>query len=378
MGENVEKSTLTLNPLSSGRRTEVSSIQGTVRSNREEGKIKSETLPEGLEATRNDHACGQTMVGRPHEESLAQIGGTINEWGPTTDSFPGLILEYLSKLPQSLLILVGSVMVLLVGILNHIAGPELSSTIFYLIPIALATWFTQRSIGLILSILSALTWLIADLTSGATYSSSDIPYWNGVARLSSFFILAFILSALKSTLKQEKELSRSDFLTGIRNRRYFIELANMEISRARRYEHPFTIVCLDLDNFKAVNDCSGHSTGDLLLRLVARTTRENIRVTDTVARIGGDEFAILMPETGREVAEVIMQRVKRVNLDYMRKHGWPVTLSIGVVTFTSPPSTVDEVLRVSDRLMYSAKNNGKNSIQYEVFGTREWPAREKA
>jgi len=152
----------------------------------------------------------------------------------------------------------------------------------------------------------------------------------------------------------------------------------MEISRARRYEHPFTIVCLDLDNFKAVNDCSGHSTGDLLLRLVARTTRENIRVTDTVARIGGDEFAILMPETGREVAEVIMQRVKRVNLDYMRKHGWPVTLSIGVVTFTSPPSTVDEVLRVSDRLMYSAKNNGKNSIQYEVFGTREWPAREKA
>jgi len=177
---------------------------------------------------------------------------------------------------------------------------------------------------------------------------------------------------------QEKQLSRIDFLTGIKNRRYFIELANMEINRTRRYEHPFTMLCIDLDNFKVVNDSFGHSTGDILLRLVARTIWENIRVTDTVARLGGDEFAILMPETGRDVAEVIIQRVQKINLDYMRKHGWPVTLSIGVVTFTNPPSTVDEVLRISDRLMYTAKKNGKNRIEYEVFGTREWPTREEA
>jgi diguanylate cyclase (GGDEF)-like protein len=148
----------------------------------------------------------------------------------------------------------------------------------------------------------------------------------------------------------------------------------MEINRARRYEHPFTVVCIDLDNFKIVNDCFGHSTGDILLRLVARTLQQNIRATDTVARLGGDEFAILLPETGQNVAEVILQRVQKINLDIMRRHGWPVTLSIGVVTFTSPPSTVDETLRISDQLMYSAKNNGKNSIQYEVFGMRESPA----
>jgi len=320
----------------------------------------------------------QTEIGSPPKERLAQIGGAINEWEPTTDSFPGLIVGYLSKLPQSLLISIGCVMVLLVGILTYLAGPDLSSSIFYLIPIALVTWFTKRSIGLIVSILSALTWLIANLASGATYSDSAIVYWNGVARLSSFFILTFILSALKNILKQEKELSRIDFLTGIPNRRYFIELFNMEINRARRYEHPFTMVLLDLDNFKTVNDCFGHSTGDILLRLVARTIRENIRVTDTVARLGGDEFAILLPETGRNVAEVIMQKVQKINLDIMRMHGWPVTLSIGVVTFTSPPSTVDEVLRISDRLMYTAKNSGKNSIQYEVFGTREGPAMTEA
>jgi len=309
----------------------------------------------------------RAKVGRLSEKSLAQIGEATSKRHPTTDLFPGLIVGYLSKLPQSLLISITSVMVLLVGILHHIAGPELSSTVFYLIPIALVTWFTKRSIGLFISMFSALTWLVADLTSGAAYSSPDIPYWNGVARLSSFFILTFALSALKSTLKQEKEYSRIDFLTGIRNRRDFIELVNIEINRARRYERPFTMACIDLDNFKTVNDCFGHTTGDILLRLVAQTIQGNIRATDTVARLGGDEFAILMPETGRNVAEVIMRKVQKINLDIMREHRWPITLSIGVVTFINPPSTVDETLRISDQLMYTAKNNGKNTIQYQVF-----------
>jgi diguanylate cyclase (GGDEF)-like protein len=148
----------------------------------------------------------------------------------------------------------------------------------------------------------------------------------------------------------------------------------MEINRARRYDRPFTLVCIDLDNFKTVNDSFGHSTGDMILRLVARTIQENIRVTDTVARLGGDEFAVLLPETGRNVAETILRKVRKINLDIMQMHGWPVTLSIGVVTFKSPPCTVDETLRISDQLMYAAKNNGKDSIRYDVFGTREWPA----
>ena len=335
---------------------------------------KPETPSEGLDTLRYDLGSGQTRVGRPPDRSPSQIGGAINEKEPTTDSFPEFIVEYLSKLPQFLLISVGSVMVVLVGILSHIADPHLSLTIFYMIPIAMVTWFSKRWLGFIFSILSALVWLIADITSGATYSFSDIPYWNGLARASSFFILTFILSALKSTLSQEKEYSRTDFLTGTRNRRYFIELVHMEINRARRYEHPFTLVCIDLDNFKTVNDCFGHSTGDMILRSVAITLQENIRVTDTVARLGGDEFAILLPETGRNVAETILRKVRNINLEIMGRHGWPVTLSIGVVTFTRPPSTVDEALRISDQLMYSAKNNGKNNIQYEVFGTRGWPA----
>ena len=295
-------------------------------------------------------------------------------WESTIESLRQVIIEYLYNLNRSVLITLGVVIIVSVGILNHLAGPDLSTWILYLIPIFLITWFTERWIGFLMSIITALTWLIADYTSGAHYLDRAVPYWNYTARLCSFIIFTFILSALKSAMEKEKELSRIDFLTGVGNGRYFIELANMEINRARRNEHPLTVVYIDLDNFKTINDCYGHSTGDNLLRLVAKTIKSNIRLMDTVARLGGDEFAILLPETGPELAEAITRKVQKINLEIMEKNGWPVTFSIGVVTFIHPPTTVDEILKISDNLMYTAKNNGKNMIKHEVSGIKEWPA----
>jgi diguanylate cyclase (GGDEF)-like protein len=104
-----------------------------------------------------------------------------------------------------------------------------------------------------------------------------------------------------------------------------------------------------------------------MLRLVAKTIQGNIRATDTIARLGGDEFAILLPETGPESAEVIIQKVQKLNLDVL-KNGWPMTLSMGVASFVRPPTTVDEILKLSDVLMYEAKNGGKNTIKYRVYG----------
>ena len=290
------------------------------------------------------------------------------------DSPYQFMIEYLSNQHDSVLIAIAFVILAGVGILNYLAGPDLSTWIFYLIPIFLVTWCIGRWIGILMSIFSALIWSIAEYASGETYFDEAIPYWNCIARLGYFLILTFVLSALKSAIEKEKELSRIDFLTRVGNSRYFIELANMEINRARRYEHPLTVAYIDLDNFKTINDRFGHSTGDNLLRLVADTIKNNIRLTDTVVRMGGDEFAILLPETGPELARSITRRVQQINLELMQKNGWPVTFSIGVVTFISPPATVDEILKKSDNLMYSAKNNGKNTIKYEVTGIKEWPS----
>ena len=276
-------------------------------------------------------------------------------------------MDYLNTQPKSRLTALGFFITAFVGILDHLTGPELFFSIFYFIPIFLVTWFTERWIGIMISTSSALTWLIADFTSGAHYSHPAVPYWNMSVRLGTFLIITFLLSTLKHALEHEKELARTDSLTGIANRRYFIELANAEINRAGRYRHPFTVVHIDLDNFKTVNDRFGHSEGDSLLRLVGSTIRNNIRATDIVARFGGDEFVILLPETGPERARVITDKIQKISLDLMQKNQWPVTLSLGVVTFIPPPSTVDEMLKISDGVMYTAKKYGKNTVRYEQF-----------
>lgn len=284
------------------------------------------------------------------------------------------ITEFLSKQDKTALIAIALAILAGVGILNYLAGPDLSTWIFYLIPIFLVTWFIERWVGILMSILSALTWTGADCVSRVECWDEALPYWNGMARLGYFLTLTFILSALKNAIQKEKELSRIDFLTKVGNRRYFIELANIEINRARRNEHPLSVAYVDLDNFKTINDCFGHSLGDHLLWLVANTIKNNVRLTDTVARIGGDEFAILLPEAGPELAGAIIRRVQKVNLEMMQENGWPVTFSIGVVTFLSPPAMVDEILKKTDQLMYGAKNEGKNAIKHEIFGMREWPS----
>ncbi len=282
------------------------------------------------------------------------------------------LIFYLHKQPKSRLIVLGFLSLVLLGIVEHLVGPGCFFSMFYFIPIFLVTWFTERKIGIILSIASAGAWLLANYISyalGRTSLHPVIVCWNTGISLITFLLTTFILSSVKSALEQEKKLARLDPLTGIANRRSFVELMGAEMHRAWRYQRPFTIVHFDLDNFKTVNDRFGHSTGDTLLCLVGRIIQENIRATDTIARLGGDEFAILLPETGPESARVVIQKVQELNLQVMKRNGWPVTLSMGVVTFISPPATVDEMLRFSDALMYEAKNDGKNAIKYEVYET---------
>ena len=171
-------------------------------------------------------------------------------------------------------------------------------------------------------------------------------------------------------LEQAKELARMDSLTGVANIRTFNEIAAYEVNRCRRYKHPISIAYLDVDNFKHINDTFGHSTGNTLLSIVANIIYNNIRVTDIVSRLGGDEFSILCTETGPEQAKAVIYKVQKLLFDAMQKNGWPVTFSIGLVTYINPPNTMEEMIKAADELMYSAKRNGKNQLKFEIYDTK--------
>ena len=253
-----------------------------------------------------------------------------------------------------------------VGILRYLTGPELALSLFYLFPIGLASWYVGRWSGVLLSFASAVSWLIADLMMLNSFSRSLIPYVNESFRLIVFLIVTGILSRLKTSLENHRQLARTDHLTEIANRRAFFDLANMELHKARRYRTPLSILYLDIDNFKHINDRYGHQDGDQLLRLVAKTIKNHVRAIDVTARFGGDEFGILLAETGSAPASLVAQKLKEKLEELVHRNGWPVTFSTGIVTFEAMPASVDEMIDAVDAQMYLAKREGKNRTRHRI------------
>ena len=278
-----------------------------------------------------------------------------------------MILASLEIRSQPFWAITGFALIVAVGIVDFLTGYEIAFSLFYLIPVSLVTWFAGKRLGIMAAIGSALVWYISDIASGHTYSHPAILFWNTGIRTSFFFIVTALLLALRKALEREKELARVDNLTGAVNARFFSYLAQREVGHSLRSKHPLTVAYIDLDNLKTINDQFGHNTGDKVLRTVANTASSQMRVTDVVARLGGDEFALLLPETGQEDAQVFISKIQRSLLSEMRKNDWPVTFSIGVLTCTEIPGTVGEMIKMSDDLMYSVKENGRNNVSYSVI-----------
>jgi len=275
--------------------------------------------------------------------------------------------EFLKKRSKPSILIVGVVLVLFLGVIDVLTGPELSFSVFYLLAVYLVTWHISRWVGVLISLASAITWLIADFLAGHIYSHPLIPFWNMIVRLCFFLIMTYLLSELKTKLEWEQKSARTDPLTKIPNRRYFVDLAEMELARAHRHHYPLAVAYIDLDNLKLVNDRFGHATGDTLLSLVASTIQKNLRRSDVVARMGGDEFAILLPEAGGDFAQECLFGLRNLLADMMQEKKWPVTFSIGAITFIRLPDSVDEMIKRADDFMYSVKRSGKHMIKHEVF-----------
>lgn len=275
------------------------------------------------------------------------------------------LFKYIDKIPKTGIPVIGLLMIIILGSIDHLTGYEISFSIFYLLPVMFVSWFDKRNHAVIVSFLCAATWLWADVKSGHTYSHFAIPVWNSIVRLGFFLITAFSLSAIKILLEREQTLARIDSLTGIANSRAFNDMAKIEIDRSDRFGRPFTIAYIDIDNFKQVNDTLGHSQGDNLLRSVAATIKDNTRTIDMVSRLGGDEFAIFLPETNEENAKTAITKVQKHLLDNVKNNNWPVTFSIGAVTCYKP-CDLDELIKEADNLMYAVKESGKNRVEYKI------------
>jgi diguanylate cyclase (GGDEF)-like protein len=255
---------------------------------------------------------------------------------------------------------------LLVGVVDWLTGQEISFSVFYLLPVSFAAWYAGIAPGVVAAAVSAAAWLVADLASGHRYSHMLIPYWNMSMRGLIFLLVAFLMHKVRKELQEKRELANQDFLTGVANVRYLGEMGRRELDRARRRGTPLSVAYLDLDNFKHVNDTYGHQRGDAFLVSVALSITRNLRAVDLVARAGGDEFVVLMPDTDAPAAAAVMQRLTSVLAQAVTFESYPVTFSIGLLTFLALPQSFDEAVNRADELMYAAKKAGKNRVEARV------------
>jgi diguanylate cyclase (GGDEF)-like protein len=191
--------------------------------------------------------------------------------------------------------------------------------------------------------------------------------WHTVVIAVLALALACDLYLRGRALLKDRGRTHAGLVTWHENRRAFYELAGREFERARRYDHPFTLGYFDLDDYKEVSDRFSHPTAEVMLRLVVQSARSSIRVSDVVARLGGDTFAVLLPEAGPEAAGTVIRKLQQSVRDAAEETALPLSISGGVVTCLQPAESLEAVIGAADRLLSGAKGAGNDSFWSEVI-----------
>ena len=254
-----------------------------------------------------------------------------------------------------------------IGYLDYVTEPSISFALFYLGPVALAAWNGGRRQGIITGAAASLIFFLASGTLQGELVHLVTAAWNSITLAAFLLLTAVLLSSLNLQRQRQQSLSRNDTVTTALNSRYFYEVLQVEIDRAKRYNRHFTLMYIDLDDFKKVNEAFGRKEGDAALWHCVVTISGVLRKTDTIGRLGGDEFGCLLPETGFDAADVVIGRLRAALEREMQMHKWATTFSMGVVTFATPPEKSDDAISMADALMNAVKREGKNGALHKAF-----------
>ncbi|MFP2910060.1 GGDEF domain-containing protein [Pyxidicoccus sp. 3LFB2] len=223
--------------------------------------------------------------------------------------------------------------------------------------------------GLLLAVVNVL---------GLVFGASHLFFFAVNVFLTSGAAAGVILAALSERLARRsfrleldlEVLATRDSLTGAHNRRSFLQLAERELDRARRTTRPVSLLMVDIDRFKSINDTHGHPAGDAVIRTLASTSQSALRSVDVLGRLGGEEFAIILPETGAEGALRVAERLRQTLSEVVVPEGGKslaFTVSVGVAEWL-PGERLDMLLSRGDQALYAAKNTGRNRVCAAAHG----------
>ena len=195
---------------------------------------------------------------------------------------------------------------------------------------------------------------------------SIVPIKNESGEVAYFAAIERDLTEHKMLESRLEVLASTDMLTGLPNRLATMNKAAKEFARTKRYNRPLSIVMIDIDHFKSINDNHGHAAGDQVLQNVGNICSDTLRDSDVLGRIGGEEFILLLPDTPKSNAEQVAERMRARLANTTIKYGeleLTITASFGVASFTVDDGSLEEIIERADTAMYAAKNGGRNQVQ---------------
>ena len=245
-----------------------------------------------------------------------------------------------------------------ITIIDLVTPDTIQMNLLYLFPLIVISLHCERKRMIVVAIVLAL------LLQGIHLVLDDIPVSSKIALafmiVVSDIAIVFLARIARLNFIEVEQLSSFDSLTGLRNRLSFEVIADIEIDRHKQKKAPFSFAYIDLHQLKELNQARGYAAGDKAIKLVAQVIRENIRQLDTPSRIGGDEFAILMPNTNAAECESICRQLARKISDAVEDASLPISTNIGYASFEEPPASVSEIFDTGENAMHRAKASGQS------------------